>query len=307
MSKENEIFYVIKDDLEMEYIDTNDNYLKSILTNVEKYYALPDNYKAIKIKNYLPLGNIAFYILDSQNLNFEPNIIEKIKLLNSFLSYCIKDKHYCNEKIFLTFVRYILKISELPKREIYTSISNNFYNINEANLDKNLDLILENFSNIKLEKIYICSDIVELIIVSILEILSKKYCIRKCKNCHKYFYNKNSNKYCSYASPQESKKSCFKYCANISYQEKRNNDPIRKKYNSISNMLRNRYRYKEEEIDRKILMDFEDAYRSEKNALNSGLISKEDMLEFLDESNKKFKEEYRRRRKKNGSTRNNKK
>lgn len=305
MNKQVNILYQLTNDLENEMIDTDDNYLKSILKKVEKYYLLPYVSNNIEVKKQLILGNIAFYLLDLPNSDFDEEIISKIKLINIFLSCCITNNKYCNNKIFLAFVRDILR-QEIPKGDTFAS--NYYMNIDDiSNIGTNekLALILNNIEHITLNKTYLCNGVIDLIIISIYEMFSKGYSIKRCRNCHKYFFNKNSNKYCSYSSPQKSNKSCYEYCTNTSYVQKRENDPIRKEYNKISNMLRSRYRYYENDSDRQILSDFGDNYHSKIKELNNGLISKEDVIEFLNISKINFKEQYKRRNK-YGSTRNNK-
>lgn len=307
MYTQSEFFYQLSNDLEYEMIDTNDSYLKSIFKGAEQYYAFPNISGNIEIKKQLILGNFAFYLLDFPNLDFDNATISKIQLINFFLSQCINDSKYCNNKIFLAFTRDILKMSRFPQNDIFAS---NYYNKSDTtnNLKSNerLDLIFNNVQNIKINKSYICNGIIDLIVASIFEIFSKGYFIKRCKNCHKYFFNKNSNKYCSYASPQEPNKSCYDYCANVSYVQKRDNDPIKKKYNTISNMLRSRYNYHHRQSDYDILSDFSNDYRIKTENLNKGIISKEDVIEFLNSSEQTFKKQYKGGRK-NGSSRNNKK
>lgn len=306
MDKQVKFIYQLSHDLEYEMIITDDIFLNSVLKEVKSYYMFPDIPNNIEIKKQLILGNIAFYLLDLPNLDCEQDIITKIELINIYLSYCITNSNYCNNKIFLAFIRDILNY-DFPKGDIYSSY---YYKDNDkiSNIEINekLKLMLENVKQITFNKTYYCNNIIDLIIISIYEIFDKGYCIKRCKNCHKYFFNKNSNKYCSYSSLQETSKSCYEYCTNISYLQKRENDPIRKKYNKISNMLRSRYRYYGKDCDRQILYDFGDSYCIKIKELNNGLISKEEVMNFLNSSESNFKDQYKRR-KNNGSARTNKK
>ena len=309
MKKQIQFIYQLSNDLEYEMIDTDDTYLNSILKEVEEYYSLPCTLNNDKLKKQLILGNIAFYLLDSPNLDFDKETIAKMKLINTFLSCCITNSKYCNNKIFLAFVRDILNY-KIPEGDIFAS--NYYMDINDiSNIETNekLNLMLNNVKHIKINKTYICNGVIDLIIVSIFEIFAQGYSIKRCRNCHKYFFNKNSNKYCPYSSLQKHDKSCYEYCTNTSYLEKRENDPIRKEYNKISNMLRSRYRYYEKDSDREILSNFGDNYRSKMEDLNNGLISKEDVIEFLNMSKMNFTEQYKKHKeeRKNGSTRTNKK
>ncbi len=302
-----EFIYNLNNDLECEIINTENSYLLEILEGAEKYYSVPNISNNIKVKGKLALGNYAFYLLDLPNLNFDEDIILKLELIKSFLSYCIENDKYCNNKIFLTFVRYILKINKLPIVDIFATDKSNISN--ETELNEKLKFMLDNIENIEIQRSYECHDIVDLIIISIFEIFSKEYSIKKCRNCHKYFFNRNSNKYCSYTSPQNSKKTCYEYCNDISYVKKRKENPIRKKYTEISNMLRSRCRYHDRESDWEVLRNFGDDYQIKMQDLNNGKISKEDVLNFLDSSKIQFENEYKKKKeeRKNGSSRNNKK
>lgn len=306
MNTQSEFLYQLSNNLEYESIDSNDSYLNSIFKDAEKYY-FSNTLVGINVKEQLILGNFAFYLLDIPNLDFDKDTLSKIELINCYLSRCITNDKYCNNKIFLAFVRDILKMHKIPKCDIYVS---NYYkkSDNSTNIitSEKLDLMLDNIEEIKLNKDYTCNGIIDLIVISIFEIFSQGFSIKRCKNCHKYFFNKNSNKYCSYASPQKTNKSCYEYCTNLSYLEKRDNDPIRSKYNKISNMLRSRYRYYGKESDRQVLSNFGDDYLNKIEQLNNGSISKEDVLEFLNLSEQNFKEQYKRR-KKDGSSGTNKK
>lgn len=294
------ILYRLHKECEFETLETNDNYINSIFKNAEKYYSFPDTINGIEIKQMLPLGNFAFYILNCENLDFDKDILSKLKLINEFLSKCIINKELCNNKVFLAFIRDILKMQKFPQGNIY--VSNYYTKTDNVNLDmeNKLKLMLNNIKNIEVTKDYICTDIIDLIVVSIFEVFSHGFFIRKCRNCYKYFLNKNSNKYCPYASYQNSHKSCYDYCTNASYIEKRKTNPIRNKYNKISNMLRNRYEYYGNRSDRDILDDFCEKYQDKMEKLKKGIIPESEVLKFLDLSDKNFKEEYKRRKKDGG-------
>lgn len=301
MEKLSNILYQLSNNLDNESIDTNDKYLNEIMKNVEKYYLLPATRKDMIVKGQSFLGNIAFYLLNTPNLNIDKDTQNKIQLINSYLSSCLADSKYCNTKIFLSFARDILKIQRFPKGEIFTS---DYYkdsdNIENTSLNEKLTIFFNNSNEIKLNKSYECNGIIDLIVASIMEIFLQGYSIKKCRNCHKYFYNKNSNMYCPYASPQNINLSCYTYSTNTSYVEKRKNDPIREKYNKISNMLRSRYRYYDDDSDLDTLNDFASNYHFKMELLNEGKITKEEMLEFLEVSDSNFRNNYVRRRNNGG-------
>ena len=70
-----DILYRLHKECEFETLETNDNYINSIFKNAEKYYSFPDTINGIEIKQMLPLGNFAFYILNCENLNFDKDIL----------------------------------------------------------------------------------------------------------------------------------------------------------------------------------------------------------------------------------------
>ena len=105
-----DILYRLHKECEFETLETNDNYINSIFKNAEKYYSFPDTINGIEIKQMLPLGNFAFYILNCENLNFDKDILSKLKLINEFLSKCIINKELCNNKVFL-------EIAKIPARK----------------------------------------------------------------------------------------------------------------------------------------------------------------------------------------------
>ena len=106
----------------------------------------------------LPLGNFAFYILNCENLNFDKDILSKLKLINEFLSKCIINKELCNNKVFLAFIRDILKLQKFPQGNIY--VSNYYTETDNVNLDmeNKLKLMLNNIKNAitdkRLEQVY---------------------------------------------------------------------------------------------------------------------------------------------------------
>ena len=143
-----DILYRLHKECEFETLETNDNYINSIFKNAEKYYSFPDTINGMEIKQMLPLGNFAFYILNYENLNFDKDILSKLKLINEFLSKCIINKELCNNKVFLAFIRDILKLQKFPQGNIY--VSNYYTETDNVNLDmeNKLKLMLNNIKNI---------------------------------------------------------------------------------------------------------------------------------------------------------------
>ncbi len=301
MKKQSDFLYELSNNLMNEIIygldDTDE--LTNILEGVEEYYVLPNIPENVSIKKKHTLGNYAFYLLDLPDLPFDSEINCCLRQINSFLASCIEKVSCCNEKMFLVFVRYILKIQNIPEAKSFATYNNDIPNA--VYLQEMLESVT--MEDIEVSRTYLCKNVVDLVIASVYEILSKGFRIKRCRNCHKYFFTKNSNKYCPYRSPQDETKSCYDYCNKMPSQQKRKEDPIQSKYTQVSNMLRSRCNYHDRESDWKLLGDFAEDYRNRKSKLDAGLISKEDVMNFLNSSDRNFRNQYKKERKvkKNGS------
>lgn len=239
-----DFLYRLTKDQEYENILTEDTVMDTLCDECIKYYKLPiQSTNTYEIKPYMLLGEISLYILTSiDSKNYDEDTKRKLKHINNFLLKCLNDKNFCNTKIFLSYVRDVLKITDFPKAFIYTS---NYYNdtieISDLSFDEKLEIMKKNVNDIILYKDYLCKNIIDLLIVSLYEIFSKNYTISKCKNCDRFFISRNSTAFCNYASPQNEKRSCLQYSRNTSYVKKRKQDKVKNMYNKICNLLNKRY------------------------------------------------------------------
>lgn len=314
-----EILYRLTNDNEFENIYTEDTILNTIYEECTKYYKLPiSSTNSYNVKPYTLLGELSLYIfanIDSKDYDGDTKI--RIKHLHNFLLKCINDKNFCNTKIFLSYIRDILKITYFPKAEIYTS---HYYNtvseISNLSFDEKLNIMKNNEKDIILHKDYLCNNVTDLIIVSLYEIFSKKNTISKCKNCDRFFISRNSNAFCNYASPQNEKLSCLQYSRNTSYVEKRNKDEVKKLYSKICNLLNKRYTdaknkkpelydKSKEDMHYKNYDEFKKLYTDTLlPQLSSGEITKSELYKILEN---KYYYYISIGGKQNGSSRNNKK
>lgn len=306
MKNNTDFLYELNYTSEHESVITNDNFLNNILIDVNTYYSIPNfSSDMLEIKKQPVLGNYAFYLLSNNSIKFDVETKKKINLINIYLSNCISNKTFCNNNIFLTFVRYILQIPEIPTCKAFSSCSNNIIS-DSSSIEMRLNSLLNIDCDIQLYKDYLCKNIIDLIISSIFEIFQKGYKIKRCRICNRYFYNKSNNKYCSYSCPQDTSKSCYEYSSSTSSIEKRKNDIIQSKYTSITNRFRNYCDYHEFKEGWDMLGKFSQAYCDMKTSLRQGLINEDRILQYLEEHDIRFKEIVKER-KTNGSTRNNKK
>lgn len=310
------IYYKLIKDFEYEIIYTEKSELNELYDYSTKYYQLPNDSTAINIRAYQQLGNFTLYLLGhlDENNNLKDDI--NLQNLKTYLINCINDKKYCNPKIFLSFVRFILHLQNLPICKIY---ANHNYKINEEDNNickKELEAIYNNCDTIDLSKEYYCNSTLELLVSSIYEIFTKGYKIKKCKSCNKFFVARKSEAFCQYISPFDDNLSCLQYSRKNSSSVKRKNNPIEWQYNKVCNLLRKRkidmelYHFDEKsKIDKckKELKAFQTEYvKIKKIQYEKGEISKDELLKFLLDKEVYFKNK-KKEEKKNGSKRTNKK
>lgn len=318
MNKDIELLYRLSHDSEYESIICNDEKLNLLYENSTKYYKLPfSNTDCIRVMPYKNIGEFSLYLLSEfNNIALESDML----ILREYLLKCINDENYCNDKVFLAFIKDFLHISRLPHFDCFVT---NYYTDNNkiTNLTNNekLDIILENSKNIIFNKDYICNGLLDLIIVSLYEIFSKGLKIKKCKTCDRFFVNKHSSAFCNYANPQNETMSCLQYSRNTNYVEKRKTDPIQKIHTDISNLLRKRYydardsKINNKELEQSAWITYENYKEYYKQTLKPqytrGKITRDELLKYLNDTyiyhkNNNIKMEVK---KYNGSSRNNKK
>lgn len=273
------------------------------------------DYKISKFINSKVIGSIMFELLERDDIEYSEKTKKNIEYIKSYLDRCIENIEYCDNKIFLACISNCTTM-KLPERfnihleGYYNPEQMICYDIRNANPKDKTNIIFANRENIKYSKLYLCNQIEELFVISLYEIFEKKYTIRRCKNCNKFFVTKESGKrikYCYNLSPQNKNKTCYEYYSQMKYSEKRKNDITKRLYYQITNRIRNRKdREKNDEVSEiywKQLEYISKKYNSMKKEVKEGKIAQEKLIEFLEDYNKKNREE---KLKNNGNKRINK-
>lgn len=325
-----EILYSVYVNCAKESIDGLENELYEYIYNYDKVE--PDikndidyikSFKTIEVKSFIDFGVSALSILDNENISFSSNIDKELDYLRTYLNKCIKNKQFCNPTLFLAYVKHELhRFLPLPQYNVQNNpysekqISNDI--LNKDNETK-LEAILFNIHNIDLRKDYVCKGIIDLIIVSLFEIFSKNYNIKKCQNCNRYFISKKSNaniKYCNYYSSNHPNSTCREYMSKAEYIKKRNNNNVQYKYNILYSRYNNRYsrlrdKYEHiKEIPKEIKLEIEqklNIVNKLQNLYNEDIISKLKNNEITEDEAMELLEDFEKEVEHNGSTRNNKK
>lgn len=324
-----EIYYEIRNNGKNEFVKTNNKIIQKYIEEAQKYYNLKVDMEAniFSVIKSFKTGDFVLYIL-SQNTDFDIESNIKINFIKQYLKECIKNEQYFKVPIFLAFIRDILQI---PKFEFKTEYySSNYYNdkdilekINRKNIKTKLSAFSANKKSINVDKTYVCENIVMFILVSLFEIMNnnknRSNKIHECINCGRLFIN-NSNdkntKYCNYISPQNKRKTCFKYRETTKFQEIRKQNPIYHTHNKIYDFLNKRRKraeeasnkenpYETDELVKKCQTDLDNFkywYDKKTKEYKNGNLTKGQFIELLKEQGNKYKEE-----KKNGSSRTNKK
>lgn len=324
-----DIYYEIRNNGKNEFLNTNNKLIQKHIEEAQKYYNLKFDMQTNGVNLIYPFktGDFVLYLL-SQNENFDTKSNIKINLIKQYLKECIKNEQYFKVPIFLSFIRDVLQITNFEVRTVF--YADNYYNdtdisekTNKKNIKTKLSAFNKNKKKIKVNKTYICKDIVVFILVSLLEVINNNKNdsnkIHKCINCGKLFIN-NSNdkntKYCNYISPQNNKKTCFQYRKTTKPSEIRKDNPIYFTHNKIYDFLNKRRKraeqasidqnpYETDELVKKCqndLNNFKYWYDTKTKEYEDGSLKEEEFIELLFEQENKYKEE-----KKNGGSRTNKK
>lgn len=261
------------------------------------------------------IGTLMFELLQMENIEYDKKTKENIEYFKYYLNKCIDNIEFCNNDIFLSCMQECLCLdlpkSELNIEDIYTIEQICDYNVINANLKEKTNIIYNNKNNIRYSKIYYCKNIEDLFICSLYELFDKKYYIRKCKNCSRFFVTKEKGKrikYCYNNSPQDSQKSCYQYVSQYKSKEARKNDENIHLYSLITTRLRNR---KDRTTDPEMYEYYYNELTKLSNTCNEiranikkGTQTYNDLTTFL----KGYNEQDRKRKeRKNGSSRTNKK
>lgn len=265
------------------------------------------------------IGTLVFEMLRMNNIEFSNETKKNIYYFNYYLDKCISDSSYCNNSVFLSFMSYCLGIS-LPKKDI---ILKNYlkmdelknYNVIHAPIEEKLEIIHNNKSEIIYNKIYFCHSIEDLFIASLFELFERKYVIRKCLNCHKFFVTKEKGKrvkYCYNISPNSHTKTCYEEKSIETSTNNRRDDIRINLYDKITKRIRNR---KERTDDQKLkelyqekLWKLRDNLDDFKKEIKNNNKTEDELIDYLIKYDKEDIENFNNtRRKHNGSSRNNKK
>ena len=274
------------------------NLYKESIVGLKQYFpeiAIPDtpDYNG-KFVGSRVIGTLMFELIQNRNLEFDAKALYVIEYINYYLEQCLNNDEYCDNKIFLPCIKHALN-THLPNYNFYFEndyTAEQAYSMYFADYKEATSIIFNNRNDIIYSKVYYCHKIEDLILASLYEVFDAKYIIRKCKNCNKFFVTKEKGKrikYCYNGSPQNPNKSCYQYCSQLTYIQKRKNNPIRKEYTKLYNKYNNRYirardayieKYslEEENLQKQNLEKLKLFYNNLKEDLKLNRISKEDAL-----------------------------
>ena len=308
--EDKQIMYSILETSKLEIVNGMDKEL-------EKYIRLYDRdiSEPIVINKYVKLGFLALSLLDNKEVRFNEDIQKKIEILRFYIEKCIKDKSFCKNNIFLAYVRENLNLL-IPSPTIYTNYRYEKNKINEniesADINEKLNIMLFDSSKIELKKDYICSGIIELLICSLYEIFNNGFHIKRCENCKRYFVSqidKKNIKYCSYLLPGLDV-TCRDIMNKANYIEKRRNDVLQSEYNSLYSKYNNWYIRTSEKIkveninsvevekNKKIREEFKKLYKNIKNEVKINNLDEKVAIQKLKEYDKEVSNGSKRTHKK---------
>lgn len=118
-------------------------------------------------------------------------------------------------------------------------------------------------------------------------IIDKKICIKKCKNCKKFFITKNRTDevYCSNPSPQNINKTCKEYGAKKMYRDEIKSTPIKYEHNRTSQFYRMRIKRSKNEKEKtqyeKAFNTYKEDYQKKKNKYKTGKLKESDFVEWI--------------------------
>lgn len=311
--------YYLSPDKDKEALIGLKQYFKEYIKQCELNTSNSENSKILNSSKFITskiIGTLMFELLQMEDMEYDKKTKENIEYFKYYLDKCIDNIEFCNNDIFISCMQECLGIT-LPKSElqiegIYTIEQKCDYNVIHATLKEKTNIIYSNKDNITYSKIYYCKNIEDLFICSLYELFEKKYYIRKCKNCNRFFVTKekgNRIKYCYNDSPQDSRKSCYQYISQVKSKEARKKDENIRLYSQITTKLRNR---KDRATDDKMydyyyneLTKLSNTCKDIRTNIKKGTQTYNDLTTFLKEYNEQDKKRMEKR--KNGSSRNNKK
>ena len=140
--------------------------------------------------NYIYINNFEIPISENEFIVLKKLII----LLDKYIKICSKHSKYYNVETFA----FLINI-EIPNKSF--NISNNTTNISSVisytdvskTFEKEIDNVLSNINNKNIQIQYNCKSLNEIIIVSMIECISKNKIIKKCNLCCNYFIPKKSD------------------------------------------------------------------------------------------------------------------
>lgn len=301
--------------LKQYFEDFIDEYLSTDYTNKN----IPIDSRFIQSKI---IGTLIFHLLQKKDIEYDKKTNEHIEFFKYYLNKCINNKQYCDNRIFLSCMQENLNL-HLPKNDliiqnIYTVDELKDYNTLNSDYKQKLELIYKNKDNIKYSKIYYCNTIEDLFICSLYELFEKKYIIRKCEFCGKFFVTSekgNRVKYCYNISPVDSTKTCYVYKSRETTEKNRKNNSRIRIYRQITNRLRNRKDRTTDELERDYfdhkIDNLSRTLELFKKQIKNYEKSNKDLIDYLQDYNQNdldnWKKELEEWREKNGSKGTNKK
>ncbi len=220
----------------------------------------------------------------TSNILFEKQIEYLNDLLIGFKDICnIVEEHSSSS----TYDKKDIVLYSPPSKVFWALFGNNngidtLYLLNEQ---------LENGANIKRLTMYEIFHFVELFRVYVILILDKKICIKKCKNCHKYFLtvNRTDEIYCQNISPQNINKTCQEYGRNKAKETHIKSNTIKYEHIRTRQCLYMRVRRTiEKGIDNKsikalekCLANYKKEYTRKSKLYNVGRLSESKFVEWI--------------------------
>lgn len=243
------------------------------------------NKDALKSVNYL-LKDYSFDKLINIQHKYLTTLIYDLDLLYNFVNnYNLQSN-------------YNIKSFEIPRAIVSMAYKEDniikLYNVELINKQLKFGYLI----SYKIEK---CSDLFN-IYKSL--IISKKICVKKCKNCNNYFIteNRTDEVYCNRISPQDPRKTCKQYGAKRTYRQQIKEKPIDLAHSQISQVLRMRFiRSKDEEqknFYKNMLDNYLKQFKIKKENYKAGKLTKDELYRWIVEQKEGVKNVSSRNRKK---------
>ena len=136
--------------------------------------------------------------------------------------------------------------------------------------------------------------------------IEKNICIRKCKNCGKYFIpqDRTDEKYCDDISPQNPRKTCKEYGAKKTYRDEIKSRPLKNEHNKTSQVYRMRINRAKERNDEKgqyyikKFNEYKEEYEKRKEMYQTGKLKEEDFIKWIISKKEEITNVSKRNRKK---------